>query len=174
MHSYVCNPFTHHLIKKKKNFTKKYINSFYLLRCWKKWPAKLKSWRVGWVLSVRRGKVEKKAWATKEAANRLSISTRSPRFRFHKHATINKIGTNHNLLFFSLKIARHNFEKNKKKKKWRYNPRWSRIRSAERQEEKIDNNNKKKHDRLGRWNSVDWSPFSLFSLFFFFYLWTFS
>lgn len=52
-----------------------------LCRCWKKWPAKLKSWRVGWVLIVRLGNVEKKACAVSEAANRLSTCTRSPIIR---------------------------------------------------------------------------------------------
>ena len=51
----------------------------HLCRCWKKWPAKLKSCRVGWVLVVRRGNVDRKACATKEAARRRSISTRSPK-----------------------------------------------------------------------------------------------
>jgi hypothetical protein len=64
--------------------------------------------------------VEKKAWATKEAANRLSISTRSPIFfNFSQtHTTKQKIGTKSQSFFFLFQKNRSKFLKCWHNLKW--------------------------------------------------------
>lgn len=68
-------------ISSQTMFRTTFLFSFILLfthmsKCLKKF-VKLKSWSVGWVLMVRFGNVEKKAWASNDATNPRSSSTLS-------------------------------------------------------------------------------------------------